>query len=145
MSDTASPAAIAPDAIIPLCSTTWGANHRCALAPGHDGPHMPAVVDRDSTELGQADVEQLDPLAALGIPPFVSDMARSFGLDLGELAAAMSGAPDDPTLLDVIERVDQLAEQLDRIEQLVAPVERIIAALDAAAPKLRRLGVSWQS
>lgn len=24
------------------CPTTWGANHRCCLAPGHDGPHMPS-------------------------------------------------------------------------------------------------------
>lgn len=87
-----------------------------------------------------------DMLSALGIPPVVLDMARGLGLDLDGLAAAMSADadPDALSLLDVVERVDQLAEQLDRIEAALAPVERIVAALNANAGKLKRFGIAWQ-
>ena len=87
-----------------------------------------------------------DMLAALGIPSVVLDMARGLGLDLDGLAAAMSADvdPDALSLLDVVERVDQLAEQLDRIEPALEPVGRIVAALNANAGKLKRFGIAWQ-
>jgi len=90
----------------------------------------------------------LDPsaLEALGIPPFVLDMAKGLGLDLDAMASALASEPDaGATVLDVLERLDDISDRLDRLEPIAAGVERIIAALDSAAPKLRRLGVTWRS
>lgn len=75
--------------------------------------------------------------AALGIPPALLNAAAGmFGLDADALATAFGGDdPDAPTLLDIAVRLDDIDDKLGRI----------IAALDAAAPKLRRLGVPWQT
>lgn len=93
---------------------------------------------RDNVELVEPDaIIPPDAADAFGLPPgLLNAAAGMFGIDLEQLAGAAFGEPDPdaPTLVDLLERLDDIDDKL----------ARCLSVLDAARPKLKRLGITWQ-